>query len=167
MFLALQIVSLTSVAVSMALPLAHLLEWPGKLRLGREQYLAMQKVYYPGFTWAGFLEPVNLVLVTLLAVWTPPATAPFWLAAFAVIFLGSMHAAYWLVTHPMNRDWLAEAKLGAAGRQFFGTEKPGAADTPPSETDWRRLRYRWELSHALRAGLGLGALAMLAAAAAL
>jgi hypothetical protein len=35
-------------------PLAHALEWPGKLRLSREHYLAVQPIYYPGFTYSGF-----------------------------------------------------------------------------------------------------------------
>jgi hypothetical protein len=33
-------------AVTMALSLAHALELPGKLRLGKEQYLAVQPIYY-------------------------------------------------------------------------------------------------------------------------
>jgi hypothetical protein len=40
-------------AVTMALSLAHALELPGKLRLGKEQYLAVQPIYYPGFTIGG------------------------------------------------------------------------------------------------------------------
>jgi hypothetical protein len=40
----------------MALSLAHALEVPGKLRLNKEQYLAVQTIYYPGFTLGGIAE---------------------------------------------------------------------------------------------------------------
>jgi hypothetical protein len=44
-----------SKAVAMALSLAHALEFPGKLRLGKDAYLAVQQIYYPGFTFGGFV----------------------------------------------------------------------------------------------------------------
>jgi hypothetical protein len=53
MFEILQIVTLLLVAIAMAQSLAHALEFPGKLRLSREQYLAVQPIYYPGFTIGG------------------------------------------------------------------------------------------------------------------
>jgi hypothetical protein len=162
----LQIVTLATLAFAMALPMAHLLEWPGKLRLSRAQYMAMQRVYYPGFTYAGLIEPLNILLVFLLVVSTPVATPASWLRMAALIMVVAMHAAYWLVTHPINSFWMAEAKLSGAGAKFFGAGRaPGESLSP--EGDWRRLRRRWELSHALRAGFGFGAFLLLAAAAAL
>ncbi len=60
MLLALKILyRLLLVRVTAALSLAHALEWPGKMRLTREQYLAVQPIYYPGFTYAGICEPVG------------------------------------------------------------------------------------------------------------
>ncbi|MBB4274373.1 hypothetical protein [Rhizobium mongolense] len=50
MFQALEILTVLIVAVAMALALAHALELPGKMRLSKEQYLAVQPIYYPGFT---------------------------------------------------------------------------------------------------------------------
>ncbi|WFU51493.1 hypothetical protein [Sinorhizobium terangae] len=47
MFLALQVLTITIVAVAMALALAHALELPGKLRLAREQYFAIQPSTIP------------------------------------------------------------------------------------------------------------------------
>ena len=44
----LQIVALMLVAVAMALSLAHALELPGKMRLGKDAYLSVQTIYYPG-----------------------------------------------------------------------------------------------------------------------
>ncbi|HKY95616.1 MAG TPA: hypothetical protein VJL84_09930 [Kiloniellales bacterium] len=166
MYYVLQIVTLATAAMAMALPLAHLLEWPGKLRLNREQYVAMQRVYYPGFTYAGALEPLNILLALALVLYTPVATPASWLRMAALILIAAMHASYWLVTHPINRVWLADAKLSSAGTRFFGTggERP---EQSPWESDWRPLRRRWEMSHALRAGFGFAALLLLAAAAAL
>ena len=162
----LQIITLATLAIAMALPTAHLLEWPGKLRLSREQYMTMQRVYYPGFTYAGLIEPLNILLVFLLVLSTPVATPASWLSMAALIMVVAMHAAYWLVTHPINSFWMAEAKLSGAGAKFFGSGG-AVGETLAAEGDWRRLRQRWELSHALRAGFGLSAFLLLAAAAAL
>ena len=49
MYVALQVLTVMLAAVTMALSLAHALEFPGKLRLKKEQYLAVQPIYYPGF----------------------------------------------------------------------------------------------------------------------
>lgn len=43
----LQIATILLVAIAMALSLAHALEFPGKLRLSKENYLAVQPIYYP------------------------------------------------------------------------------------------------------------------------
>jgi len=166
MYVLLQIVTVTSAAIAMALPLAHLLEWPGKLRLSREQYMAMQRAYYPGFTYAGLVEPLAVLLAFVLVLWTPPTTPPFWLAAASVILLGAMHGSYWLLTHPINRFWMAEARLASAGARFFGSERL-PFERLQAEGNWRELRRRWELSHGLRAALGFAALVLLATAAAL
>lgn len=50
MFLILQVVSVFLASMAMALSLAHALELPGKLRLDKQTYCAMQPMYYPGFT---------------------------------------------------------------------------------------------------------------------
>jgi polyferredoxin len=166
MLVALQVVTLTLVGIAVGLVMAHSLEWPGKLRLTREQYLATQQIYYPGFTWAGVAEPLGLLLTLILVVQTPLATPRFWLGTTALILLFVMHGAYWLLTHPINRVWLAGARLSHAGAEFFGADR-SPRDGLPAESDWRRLRYRWELSHAIRAGFGLGAFVLLLTATAL
>jgi len=47
------VVTVFLVAVAMALALSHALELPGKMRLDKQTYLAMQPIYYPGFTIGG------------------------------------------------------------------------------------------------------------------
>jgi hypothetical protein len=63
----------------MDMALAHALELPGKLRLPKDQYLAVQAIYYPGYTFGGVAEPLSIAAVALLAFLTPPVGAGFWL----------------------------------------------------------------------------------------
>ncbi len=53
MVVLLRIASLLLVVAIVIPPVAHALEMPGKLRLGLEQYRAVQPIYYPGFTIIG------------------------------------------------------------------------------------------------------------------
>lgn len=74
MMKAVSIVALLLVAVTMGLTLAHALELPGKLRLDKNTYVAVQAIYYPGFTIGGLVGELGglLVLFALLffdAVW--------------------------------------------------------------------------------------------------
>ena len=42
-----EVITMFLVAVAMSMALAHALEYPGKMRLSRETYLATQTIYYP------------------------------------------------------------------------------------------------------------------------
>jgi len=159
----LQVVTVMLVAVAMALSLAHALELPGKLRLSEEHYLAVQPIYYPGFTFGGIAEPAGLLAALALLAFTPVESAAFWLTAGAFAALLAMHAAYWLLTHPVNNFWLKDVNLKGAGAGFFGFDplkRSGASERP----DWTLLRDRWELSHVVRAILGGVSLMLLATA---
>src|SRR5215217_5398266 len=87
MFIALEIASVVVVAIAMASALAHVLELPGKLRLSKEHYLAIQSIYYPGFTYAGMAEPVGLLLILLLLFLMPAGTMNFYLTLAAFLAL--------------------------------------------------------------------------------
>jgi hypothetical protein len=163
MYLVLQVLSLLVVAVAMALVLAHALELPGKLRLDRDAYMIVQPIYYPGFTWGGVSEPLGLLLLAVLAVLAPAGTAEFWLVLGALGALALMHAAYWLLTHRVNRFWLAGTELEGMGKGFFGTGGRDEGAAP----DWTELRDRWEGSHVIRAALGVLSFVLLAAAVAM
>jgi hypothetical protein len=162
-FEVLQVLTVLLVAVAMALALAHALELPGKLRLSKEQYLAVQPIYYPGFTFGGMAAPAGLAMVLLLLCLTPLRSTAFWLTAGALAALFAMHAAYWFVTHPVNNFWLKDFTPAAAGSRFFSFD-PFRRTDDPRIVEWTRLRDRWEYSHLLRAGLGLTSLTLLAAA---
>lgn len=167
MFQALQVVTVALVATAMALPLAHALELPGKMRLRKEEYLAVQPIYYPGFTVGGGVGEVGGLLATLLLAFvTPPGTPAFWLTLGAFVSLLAAHVAYWILTHPVNNFWLANFELRGLGKSFFRSapfagRRPGAQSETP---DWTVLRDRWERSHVVRAVLALISLLLLATA---
>ncbi len=72
MFLTLQVVTVILVSVAMSLALAHALEPPGKMRLDRETYCAMQPIYYPGFTIGGGIgEAGGTISIIILLFLTP------------------------------------------------------------------------------------------------
>ena len=158
----LQIVTLVLAAVGFSLTLAHALELPGKKRLDKQAYVAVQSIYYPGFTIGGlFGEFGAIVAAMILLVATPPDTAAYLLTFIALIALLLMHGIYWVLTHPVNRVWLGDQKLGSAGAAFFNTTGAAVAGE-----DWTRLRDRWEYSHVARAAAAFVAFVALAAAAA-
>lgn len=160
----LQVVSTLLAALAMALSLAHALELPGKRRLDRETYLAVQWIYYPGFTIGGLIgEPGGMVAVLVLLLLTPAASVAFWLTLAALLMLAIMHGIYWAVTHKINRAWAADRAVGAAGSAFLDMGSrmtAGRAD----EQGWVVLRDRWEYSHVARAVFGILALVALVTA---
>jgi len=163
MFHTLQVLAVILVAVAMALALAHALELPGKLRLSKDTYLAIQPIYYPGFTIGGLSEPLGLIALFLLMIATSITTIAFWLTLGAFLTLAAMHAVYWLAVHPVNNFWLKDFRLQAAGATFFLVDPlRRASDT--SNPDWTALRDQWEYAHLLRALLALASLTLLAAA---
>ncbi len=143
---AVALLALLLVAVTMGLALAHALEFPGKLRLDEPTYMAVQTIYYPGFTIGGMVGEVGGMLVLAALLWlTPAGSERFWLVAVSLGLMAACHATYWLVTHPVNGAWLEGTELGGASRAFFGLASgPGG--------DWRAMRDIWEWSHVARTG---------------
>lgn len=163
MFVAYQVLTILGLVIAVALALAHALELPGKLRLPKDQYLAVQQIFYPGFTIGGVAEPLGLLLLIGLIVLTPFGSNSFWLIGGAFLALAAMHAAYWLLTHPVNNFWLKDVKLKTAGAAFFGLGSR-VGDRSTHEPDWTQLRDRWEYSHFLRTALGMASLILLVTA---
>ncbi len=155
MFIALEVAALTLAAVEMGLMLAHALELPGKKRLRRENYLAVQKIYYPGFSYAGLCEPLTIVVAAALLAVTPIGTPVFWLVTGALAAAGITHLLYWTLTAPINKVWLKG--LSPVGQAFFDAGGNAAA-----AEDWTVLRDRWERSHLYRAGTATLAFLLLA-----
>lgn len=158
MFQLLQIVTLVLVAAAWAFALAHAAEYPGKMRLDRDSYLTVQKIYYPGFTIGGASEPLAMFALIALIALVPADGSLFWLLAVALVAVLATQAVFWLMTQPVNRVWLREQQLGTAGARFFET-----GPSAPSG-DWKQHRDRWEMSHILRAALMSVALILVAVA---
>jgi hypothetical protein len=151
MILILQVVTVFLVAVAMSLALAHALELPGKMRLDRETYLAVQGIYYPGFTYGGFGEGFGMVATLVLLLLTPTGSPAFWWTLSALVALVGMQAVYWAVTHPVNKYWLKDTRLQGFGGEFFALDpmNRGAASEAGTE-GWKKLRDKWEYSHVWR-----------------
>jgi hypothetical protein len=160
MLQSLEVVAVLVVAIVMALSLAHALELPGKLRLSKEEYLTVQPIYYPGFTFAGIAEPLS-VIVLIALLFGIPGGSVFWLVFAALIALAAVNAIFWVVVQPVNRFWLRNAELGRAGAAFF---KTGGSRKDPEEVDWTVHRNRWEGGHFARAMLSLIAFVLLVTA---
>jgi hypothetical protein len=156
----LQVAAIILSAVTMTLALAHLLEWPGKMRLTRDQYLAVQPIYYPGFTFAGAAEPLTILVLASLLVLTPSGTTTFRLTLFSLAAAVLTHLLYWLLTAPVNKVWLKDEKLSRSAQRFFDA----GADTNETQ-DWTILRDRWERSHAYRAVTAMTAFVLIVIAA--
>lgn len=161
MYRLLQILSIGLVAVTMGLALAHALEFPGKRRLDEEGYRRTQAIYYPGFTLGGAFGEFGGMVAVLVLFAATPAGPRWWPIALALLLLIVAHLVYWLITHPVNKEWLHGQKLGRAGTSFFSV---GGARRAP-EAPWTALRDRWEYSHAARAVLAMVALLLLVLAA--
>lgn len=159
MFLLLQVVTVFLAAVTMAMALAHALELPGKMRLNKEAYMAVQTIYYPGFTIVGFSELLAIIATLILLLLTPRNHAAFWWTFTGLIALVAMHGAYWIFTHPVNKFWMKDQQVSKAGAGFFSSDpmKRGQA-TERGVDDWKVFRNRWEYSHVLRATLTVIAL---------
>jgi hypothetical protein len=151
MFLILQVATVFLVAVAMSLALAHALELPGKMRLDRETYIAVQTIYYPGFTYGGLGEGLGMLATLVLLFTTPTSQAAFWWTLTAFVALVAMHAVYWGITHPVNKFWMKNTQLKGAAGEFLSLDpmKKGAASEDGGE-GWKRLRGRWEYSHVAR-----------------
>lgn len=147
MFGLLQVLSVMLVALAAALSVAHALELPGKMRLDEGTYRAVQRIYYPGFTFGGMAELPAILATAVLLLLTPVGSTSFWLVLIAVMGMTAMHATYWLVVHPVNRTWMEGQQMSAGAVSFFGTGRK------QREVAWTELRDRWEYGHLVRAVL--------------
>jgi hypothetical protein len=122
MFLVLLVVTVFLASVAMSLALAHVLELPGKMRLNKETYIAVQSIYYPGFTIGGLGEGVGMLAALGLLLMTPAKTTAFWCTLTGLTALIAMQGVYWLVTHPVNKFWLKDEQLKGLGAGFFSLD---------------------------------------------
>ena len=118
MFPALCIATVLIVVLATVPAIAHALELPGKMRLSKDEYAVMQRVYYPGFTFAGLAESAGILLILIL-IFLGSAEYNVALLAIALGGLFAMQVIYWLITHPVNKVWISGERLGRASERFF------------------------------------------------
>jgi hypothetical protein len=118
-------------ALALAPALAHAMELPNKIRLPRDSYLTVQRIYR-GWQFAGVFV-IGALIATFLLVWFAGSGA-FASALIAFVCIIATQVVFWTLTFPVNR------------RTNNWTNVAG---------DWTRLRRRWEFSHALSAVLDL------------
>jgi hypothetical protein len=128
---------------------AHALELPGKMRLSKDAYFAVQRIYYPGFTIAGIAEPASVISTIMLLFFIPRGTSAFALALVALLGFMSMQAVYWIFIHSINRVWLRRETLSSAASGFFAAGR--SRRQGEAMPGWMDLRNRWEYAHAARA----------------
>jgi hypothetical protein len=148
----LQILTVVVVAVEMALALAHALELPGKMRLTKDVYFAVQRIYYPGFTIGGMSEPAGFIATLVLLFLTATGSVAFWLTLVALAGLVGMQIVYWICIHPVNKVWMQGETLSSAGSSFFGLGR-SQIQSGGGDPEWTELRNRWEYGHVARAAL--------------
>jgi hypothetical protein len=148
----LRIVTVLVVVLATIPAVSHALELPGKMRLTRDEYVTMQRVYYPGYTMAGIAEPMGILLILVLLFYAPTGHPAVW-CILALAGVVMMQGIYWLVTHPVNKVWMTGQRLSAPSAGFFATGAHSAENH-----DWVALRNRWEYSHVARAGCAVAAL---------
>lgn len=142
-------------AVAMAPALAHALEVPGKLRLARDEYLVVQRIYYPGFTIAGSIEFPSIIVTAIALALTETASPDFTLRAIGLVALVGMQAVYWLRVHPVNGFWLEGENLDRFSTGFFTFAARHRDAERNGHVEWTALRDRWESGHAMRAALSV------------
>lgn len=143
-------------ATVMGQALAHAMEMPGKMRLDRDQYYAVQTIYYPGFAIGGIAEPLSILSAAAALLMAPAGSEVFMLIVGGLAALALTHLLFWLVVQPVNRQWLGSIKLSEAAEHFFHTGQAGGLTS-----DWTRLRDRWEWGHAARAVTAAGAFVLM------
>ncbi len=130
MRIAFEVLTVVLVASTMGLALAHALEWPGKIRLDREQYLAVRPIYYPGFTIGGGVAEAGGMLATLtLLLMTSAGSAAFWLIA------GTLAALIVILPDlpggdPAGEQGLAAGDHARGAGQALLRHGPGGPDRP-------------------------------------
>lgn len=152
MLFAMRILAVLLVALNMTMSVAHALELPGKLRLRKEFYLAVQTIYYPGFTMGGVVEPLSGVALLALFFLERQAGMDSWLLMVAFAAVVVAHLIFWIVTQPVNRYWLNNFQLHGLAETFFKSGAvQGSQMAAKDGRDWKEMRNRWEASHLMRA----------------
>jgi hypothetical protein len=131
--------SLFFCALALGPALAHLLELPNKIGLGRDEYLTVQHIY-DGWAFLGIVVYAALFSTLIHAIVARERRGEFAAALVAFLCIVGTQVIFWMFTFPANRatsNW---------------TSLP---------ENWMALRTQWEYSHAASAVLNLIAVTVL------
>ena len=141
-----KIANFAVISFAVTAPMAHVLELPNKFTLDGPLWLTVQQQLYRG--WGAVFGPVEILalLTTLFLVWfrrgNPRA---FRASLLAALVYTAMLAVFFIFNAPVN----------AAFNSWTVADMPA---------DWPAYRWRWEMGHAIAAGLSIiGWLALLRA----
>src|SRR5215213_294121 len=132
---ALQTLALLFTALALVPAAAHLLELPNKMKLSRDQYLTVQKIYR-GWQFVGIIVVAALLATLALAAAMSAHSKEYYAAIMASGCIIGTQFVFWTFTFPANRKTANWTRL---------------------PNDWQHLRDRWEYSHAASAILNLAA----------
>jgi len=132
MIVDLRFIALMLTSLVLGLGFCHVLEMPGKMKLGGHEYMMVQQIYNTFGPAASVLEPGAIIVSAVLAVLLRRAGWAFALTFGAAVALAAALGAWGALVSPVNQRW---AELS-----------PGAL--PP---DWQVLRTRWEYGHVVHA----------------
>ncbi|MDO8420682.1 MAG: DUF1772 domain-containing protein [Parvibaculum sp.] len=141
-----KIANFAIISFAVTAPMAHVLELPNKFVLEGPLWLAVQQHLYRG--WGALFGPVEIIalLTALLLVWLRRANGVAFRASLvAALAYAAMLGVFFIFNAPVN----------AAFNSW-------TVDSMPA--NWPEFRWRWEVGHAIAAGLSLvGWLALLRA----
>jgi hypothetical protein len=127
--------ALFAVALTLGLTFAHVLEIPGKLRLGGDQWLIVQQNLYIGFGTVGaIIEIAGIILVWLLLFMSRHHRAAFYWVLVAASCVTAGLGVWFRLVSPMNA--IVSGSM--------------AASLP---ADWTAVRNQWEVGQAIHAAL--------------
>ena len=121
----LQVVTLVLVAVGVSLTLAHALEMPGKMRLGKDNYVAVQSIYYPGFTIGAFFGEFGAIIATLLLLIATPSDTLAHLLSRVIPTVLSTRASTALAPWLLDNAWFVRHVV--LDRWFLHAREPALA----------------------------------------
>jgi hypothetical protein len=135
----LQLLSMLSTAIGMVAAWAHLLAFANKMKLPKEEYLIVQKIYR-GWALIGIVAVVAVVSTAALAVLQNDEGSSFYFSLAASVGIAVSLAIFFAATFPANKATENWTILPA---------------------NWEALRRRWEYSHVAGAILYFLALTLL------
>jgi hypothetical protein len=108
---------------------AHLLEYPNKIGLDRDQYMTVQQIYR-GWAFAGIVLIGAMIANALVAIMARTRRGPALCAAAAALFIAIGLAIFFTWTFPANQT---------------------TSNWTVAPADWSVLRSQWEYAHAANA----------------